>query len=96
MWIVDFFECIAAQCVSLVQHQTCSPDTDVFFHMPSAHRCNPLFPQVAKLLKAKEKYKEVTGNDFAPPTQKKTKSTPKAQVRVDPNAKPAQLRTTYI
>ena len=37
-----------------------------------------LIKQVASLLKAKQKYKEVTGNDYAPPPQeKKPKPTPK-------------------
>lgn len=34
-------------------------------------------------MKAKQKYKEVTGNDYAPPPQgKKAKPTPKPQVSV--------------
>lgn len=39
--------------------------------------------QVAKLLKAKQQYKELTGNDYAPPPpEKKAKPTPKPQVGV--------------
>lgn len=67
-------------------------------HMPFAnYRVNVfLFPQVAKLVKAKEKYKEFTGHDFAPnPQQKKAKSTSKAQVCVRP-AKPAQRSMVQI
>ncbi|CAB1103032.1 unnamed protein product [Ectocarpus sp. CCAP 1310/34] len=43
--------------------------------------------QVAKLMKAKQHYKEVTGSDYVPPPQeKKAKSTPKPQGDVPPSS----------